>query len=421
VAVQSVLGPGGYSKAPYASFAGKTPAVGGAVVIPPIVALLKARGFMAIRNQALTVNFLAWDTNANTGKTGDSANFTLRLIADGGIPAVPTNAISEPDSTNMPGTYELALTAGEMNADFVTLHGISSTSNIVIFPLFITTESGDLAAIDSQLTVTDGVVDTIASDTVVIESSVQAVEGWGDPSTPLSDIESSLVIVKSDLVVVESSVQAVEAWGDPSSDLAAIESELIQVHSETTAIQAWGDPSTPLSDIESSLVIVKSDLVQIYSDTTAIEASGGLSVAQDSKLTKVTSDVVIVGSDLLQVYSDTTIISSQTTVIESDSIVIESSVQAVESELILVHSETTRIDLGIITGSAQTGTLSTTQATTDLTGYADDQLIGRILVVTSGNADGEATDITDYANASGLLTFTALTTAMANGDTFKIV
>jgi hypothetical protein len=76
---------------------------------------------------------------------------------------------------------------------------------------------------------------------------------------------------------------------------------------------------------------------------------------------------------------------------------------------------------GIITGAAATGTLSTTQATSDLTGYADDQLIGRVIIWTSGAADGEATDITDYASASGLLTFTALTTAPGNGDTFKIV
>lgn len=75
---------------------------------------------------------------------------------------------------------------------------------------------------------------------------------------------------------------------------------------------------------------------------------------------------------------------------------------------------------GIIEGAAQTGTLSTTQATTNLSGYADDQLIGRHITVLSGNAEGEQTDITDYASASGLLTFTALTVAMANGDTFKI-
>lgn len=75
---------------------------------------------------------------------------------------------------------------------------------------------------------------------------------------------------------------------------------------------------------------------------------------------------------------------------------------------------------GIIFGAAATGTLSTTQATTDLTGYGDDQLIGRVIVWLTGNCEGEATDITDYASASGLMTFTALTTAPGNGDTFKI-
>lgn len=79
------------------------------------------------------------------------------------------------------------------------------------------------------------------------------------------------------------------------------------------------------------------------------------------------------------------------------------------------------LGLGIIYGTAATGTLSTTQATSSLTGYADDQLIGRTIIVTSGAADGEGSDITDYASASGLLTFTAMTTAMANNDTFKIV
>jgi len=77
--------------------------------------------------------------------------------------------------------------------------------------------------------------------------------------------------------------------------------------------------------------------------------------------------------------------------------------------------------LGIIYGTAQTGTLSTTQASTDLSGYSDDQLIGRVIVWTSGNCQGEATDITDYANTNGVLTFTALTTAPANADTFVIV
>lgn len=75
----------------------------------------------------------------------------------------------------------------------------------------------------------------------------------------------------------------------------------------------------------------------------------------------------------------------------------------------------------IITGTAQTGTLSTTQMTSDLSGYADSELVGRTVIWKSGTADGQASDITAYASASGLVTFTAITTAPANGDLFVIV
>ncbi|MEK0326481.1 MAG: hypothetical protein QQN63_12345, partial [Nitrosopumilus sp.] len=89
--------------------------------------------------------------------------------------------------------------------------------------------------------------------------------------------------------------------------------------------------------------------------------------------------------------------------------------------LATVDTNVDDLKLGIIFGAAASGTLTTTVATTNLSGYTDDQLIGRILVVTSGQADGEATDITDYANTNGQLTFTPLTLAMGNNDTFKIV
>lgn len=94
---------------------------------------------------------------------------------------------------------------------------------------------------------------------------------------------------------------------------------------------------------------------------------------------------------------------------------------ATAAALATVDAIADTLALGIIIGSAVTGTLSTTQATSDLTGYADNQLIGRVIIWTSGACDGEATDITGYASTGGLLTFTALTTAPANGDTFKIV
>lgn len=76
---------------------------------------------------------------------------------------------------------------------------------------------------------------------------------------------------------------------------------------------------------------------------------------------------------------------------------------------------------GVVAGQAQTGTLSTTQATTNLTEATDDHYNGRYLVFRTGALAGQATDITDYDGTSKMLTFTALTEAPGNGDTFVIL
>ena len=94
---------------------------------------------------------------------------------------------------------------------------------------------------------------------------------------------------------------------------------------------------------------------------------------------------------------------------------------ATEAKQDIIDTNVDNLNLGIIYGVAETGTLSTTVATTDLTGFLDDELIGRVIVFTAGTANGQASDITDYASASGTVTYTAIPTAPANLDTFKIV
>jgi hypothetical protein len=75
---------------------------------------------------------------------------------------------------------------------------------------------------------------------------------------------------------------------------------------------------------------------------------------------------------------------------------------------------------GIIYGAAETGTLSSTQATTNLT-YGDNKLIGRVIIVLTGDAAGEVSPITENAETGGLITFDEMTSAMADGDLFKII
>ena len=103
---------------------------------------------MATYGKSMTVTYTAWDTSANTGKTGDVANHTLRWIKDGAS-AVPTNSPSEVDAANAPGEYKVTLTAAEAQTAIGKLAGVSSTANVSIVPVQITFEHIPDAAPDA--------------------------------------------------------------------------------------------------------------------------------------------------------------------------------------------------------------------------------------------------------------------------------
>lgn len=88
--------------------------------------------------------------------------------------------------------------------------------------------------------------------------------------------------------------------------------------------------------------------------------------------------------------------------------------------LAAIDTNVDNLNLGIIYG-ATSGTPTTTSTNTDLTGYADSELVGRVIVFTGGTANGQAATILTYTSTSGVVTFAALTTAPAASDTFKIV
>lgn len=78
--------------------------------------------------------------------------------------------------------------------------------------------------------------------------------------------------------------------------------------------------------------------------------------------------------------------------------------------------------LGIVTGAVNDASATTTSFVADgFTEATDDHFNGRIIVFTSGALANQATDITDYTGGTQTLTFTALTEAPADNDTFVIV
>ena len=86
---------------------------------------------------------------------------------------------------------------------------------------------------------------------------------------------------------------------------------------------------------------------------------------------------------------------------------------------VFISIETDETALGIILGACGSTSLSNTTCSSNLTN-ANDQLIGRLITFLDGNAKDESSDITGFASTNGVLTFTALTTAPANTDRFKI-
>lgn len=90
-----------------------------------------------LRGVAHTLTFVAWNTSGNSGRTGDSANITLRWIKDGTAAALTTATITELDSTNLPGVYKVDISATEADCGIGMLAGKSSTASTSIIPVGI--------------------------------------------------------------------------------------------------------------------------------------------------------------------------------------------------------------------------------------------------------------------------------------------
>ena len=207
------------------------------------------------------------------------------------------------------------------------------------------------------------------------------------------------------------------AGASVSADIAAVKSDSAAILLDTDDLQTnQGDWATATGFSTHSAADVWSVATRVLTANTNLNDPTAAAIA-DAVLDETLSGHTTAGT-LGKAVAD---IEADTNELQSDDIPATLATLATASALAIVDTVVDNLNLGIIYGSAATGTLSTTQATTDLTGYADDQLIGRVIIWTSGNCEGEATDITDYANSSGLITFTALTTAPGNGDTFKIV
>jgi hypothetical protein len=242
-------------------------------------------------------------------------------------------------------------------------------------------------------------ISDIESSLVIIKSDLVVAEALA------SDNKSSLVIVKSDLVIITSDTTAVHSQTTKVlSDTTAVHSDTTAMHTQTTTIasdlvQVYSDTTridsntvlaeTNISDIESSLVIIKSDLVIIDSNVTALEV-GALTSDQDSKLTRIASDVILAETNISDIESSLVIVKSDLVVAEALASDNKSSLVIVKSDLVISNSDTTAIHSDTTAIQTKTDSLTFTQA-----GHVDAnvQRVNDVAITGDGSA-GDKFDVT---------------------------
>lgn len=91
---------------------------------------------MPTKGTQITLQYVAWDTQNNVGKTGDAANHTIHAVGDG-VEFTPAASPAAVNATTLPGVYKITLAASETDHDVITIGGKSSTVNVSIIPITI--------------------------------------------------------------------------------------------------------------------------------------------------------------------------------------------------------------------------------------------------------------------------------------------
>lgn len=233
----------------------------------------------------------------------------------------------------------------------------------------------------------------------------------------ISDVESQLDVTHSLLSDVESQI---DLNASVISDIqSALDSDIIVRASQFSDIQSNIDAVTAtvsasdISDIASAVVVAQgSRMSDILS--AAVQTNSRALVIQ-SRISDVESQLDLNASVISDVQS---VLSNLDSSVRTTGVQLASGQTATWASALEASAGT------IKEGTAKAGTLSTTQMSTTMT-EADDVFNGRVLIFKADTTTAElrlqATDISDYANTNGVLTFTAVTTAPSATETFIIV
>jgi len=357
------------------------------------------------------VYFVAVDaTDFTTRETGLSSFTVYRSRNGAAAAAMTTPTINETDATNMPGVYELLLDedttiAAGNDSEELALH----ITHAGMAPVTRTIEL-------YRPKITEG-------NTLDVTATGAAGIDWGNVENPTTSVDLSATAINlCDTVTTNTDMRG--------TDNAFLAASAPPNFGDFAITATTGLVSVGTNNDKTGYALTQSFPTN-FADM-AITATTGL-VTAGSLGTQAKADVNAECDTAISDASLATAAALATVDNNVDAILLDTGTDGVvlagtpDVNVAQISGDSTAADnLGesataIVVGAAITGTLSTTQMTTNLTETTDDHYIGRTIIWTTGVLANQATDITDYDGTSKMLTFTATTEAPSNTDTFVIV
>ena len=415
-------------------------------------------------------------TDFATPETGITVSGVIRK--DGGASAAISNTVSE--LTN--GLYVVTLSQGETNADLLAMRFHDSGASCATQFIIERTDGGKITSILADTgTTLNNKIDSILADTKEINSQADSIladtiailvdtgstlsnqitsiladtvnlsnatDGLGALETIVSDILDKVDSILSDTITLNNAdygLNAIEtivsnvysAMAGPIASIlvdtkTTLDDKLDSILADTQNLSNATDGLGALEEIVSDILealdsVVAGPIASILVDT---------NTTLDNKIDSILADTItlsnadyglaaleVIVSDILEAVDSIT--AGPITSILADSGEI-SNIKAVTDALTAAAATKLAVSANtMITGTVGATDLTTTTCSTDISLTDAEQLNGRILIFASDTSTAglkyQATDITGFVVANGVLTFTAVTTAPSAGDTFIIV
>jgi len=413
-------------------------------------------------HQTATINdtvYFWFAANDTSGSGGDGATplYDVREAgaAAGAIPLLSGTPTLLTHANYPAGCHEIAVAA-------TTGNGFAADDTFAVFCTVAVDSQNPSGFVGSctltplaksaEITALDAVVDTVKAETALIltdtgttlQAELDAIQAAVITNAAGTDIAADIIALKAETALIltdtgttlqaeldalQAAVITNAAGVDIAADIIALKAETSLIVADTNELQTDDVPGL-IATLDAVVDTVKAETALIVADTNELQTDDvpGLIATLDAVVDTVKAETALIVADTNELQTDdipTTLatLATPANVLTQVNAALDTALPASPTAG-SINDILDRQEELIVKGSAATGTLSTTTMTTDLTVTVDDQFNGRLLTfrkdTTTTALRGQQTDITDCVTTNGQLTFTALTTAPVNGDTFDI-